>query len=839
VLVFLRPVWLVDIIKRLVDHRNPSRYIQGVESGESTSEDGTKLRFQPSTNMWSSQFSGRSSSSRPGRGRGRGGAITGPSFGTSKPSRDPSGSRMRPSRPVLHRAWDNLRRGFLTEVLLPVLWPDIGEIVDDAARTAAFEAVLGVLCQFEICFEVSPTSTAGSSSGATSPSSHGTISKPERRWFVPCMVTGKFRRDKDWKPQYLRSAKAAGAPSFAHEMWEHHTTFRGSVQSLEIAKRHVFNRFVMPGFIGKLLHALNKAQSPDLDANNTPSAADPKVLDGVGIRDAVVYSDAILLNFNALAHKPDSKVQLLMMLRCLAEPQLAANPNICSINVRDERMVLDITARGSEVALERIWEKLEWCSAAAEQVVRSYVGLLSFVVLPCPRCVQELGPDRDLASEIPLYMVEDYWANLGTSLCRIAPPQRVAPTAIMGPNAHAAVEAAYSSALLDYFQSLGSQMMTCEPDHLPDISTHHCPVMWLMPPSWLSEAEEHHSVHQQQQQQLCDVQEQGQGQEVVPQRASSQTPNVVDGELCTKGVPTRAVVQIGLYYLPEERFIQVGTGFVVDKEAGIIVTSGHLVALPSRPGVQYYQCGKENESVMVFPAEHCKFVVGMYTSAHSVPVWTYTAEVFAYPWALAGARRQTAHVSAVTPAEWHTYGYGNGSGLEPLAIPLNDQSPPGWLPQGHEFVDALILHVDGACRVRDPAPGTLYIAEQDPITQRLDFGVVGGRLGEVAPCPLPAQVKLVPRGYQCTHGEKVSLLSYPARVTSLFCFSESSISIVTATSVCTPAFQDDGSSGGPLALQADGSVIGIMSRDTGSGMGEHVAIDIVRECIQSAIECFK
>uniref|UniRef100_A0A7S3V0V6 Serine protease n=1 Tax=Aplanochytrium stocchinoi TaxID=215587 RepID=A0A7S3V0V6_9STRA len=574
--------------------------------------------------------------------------------------------------------------------------------------------------------------------------------KTKRSWLVPCLLTEKFDLKKHW---YMEDeGKQQQSQNTTAQLDGHRT--------VEIGRRYTFTRFSPPGLIGRLLNHVF------MNTNSEP-ASNPRSLQPFPPQ---VWVDAAKFGFPSPGGRSQQGFRLLIYLYENKE-----NEDF------ETEFYLDVVARGDTRALIGMWEALLVCFDAVEKVLYSYPGLIWQYFIPCPICkFQMQGTDVYAFDQ---FEIEDY----------------------------VDVDQVWQSILQinnyvedDTDPTYGCRaVMPCEAENA--MGPHNCPAVFLLPPSPELIALRNHILEERQYRSIIAQQEQD----------GSVLPSRKPYELCFNGntgicIDARAVVKVAIYDRSQRILCQQGSGFVVDKELGLILTAAHLVLDPTTRVSKFDDFPisvHENEGRILTPeqAEMCRywFVIGTFVGERQAPEWTYKAVGVKYD------------------------------------------------VESEVCVDALVIRV---CGLLDKKSPTSKSRQVEDAFNTSPVGTICGTVNtfsnngnggifdtinlssdeEEGFLPLPAELSLGDSN-QIRVNDRVSLAGFPPlRGESICCDSGVVNQLIGNIFINCTVFQHSGSSGGPL-VDEHGKVIGVLSKGFRPGdFGQHIAINCCTEILNEA-----
>ncbi|GBG32567.1 Leucine-rich repeat serine/threonine-protein kinase 2 [Hondaea fermentalgiana] len=248
-----------------------------------------------------------------------------------------------------------------------------------------------------------------------------------------------------------------------------------------------------------------------------------------------------------------------------------------------------------------------------------------------------------------------------------------------------------------------------------------------------------------------------------------------------KMLDARAIVRIGVYCDQRRRFLESGSGFVMDRDRGFVVTACHLVTEP-RSGMRKFGFG---------PKSSKRIIVALFSSQDSLPVWRFEASIVAS--GEQGMRNQ--------PPSFAT-GAATGTGSR------------------SSFLDLLVLRLEGQVHETFNETGL----ENSVWGKQIHFEA-GPPLSEAL--PLPADLPIA-NSSLVNIGDSVALIGFPLSrgAAETICMDKGSVQGFSQNRMFINAalFNLEGSSGGPL-VNENGEVIGVLSTAVSNSLGVHVAIN--------------
>lgn len=825
-MVVLDPNYIVDCIKRIVDHdvidqllrRTSSNSKQQksvaarrvarmrMEGNGASANNGLPLSRQSSTGSSRSSTSSNSNIRRLGRGRVSMGQDSS-MFSDVKKLKD---------------------KGILSEQLLKCLWHELfakGRSKQQQSKDEAiFEGLLHILEQFDVCSPLALSSTN------------------ERQWIIPCLITKLFDIKSRW-PKLDPKCETA----------------------IQIGRSFVFPRFKPPGLMEKILTRVSK-QFPQTTAE---------------IR---TWKDASLIRL--LDSQGSIKLLIRQQQERIFSSSAAREYEDGEPSFDSERSVLDICAWGSpRAALHEMWDKVEMLQDTIEDIlIYEYMGITWFYLVRCPVCLAHLREDEDFSGahafhirdveekqERQVDLFEQNWRDYFADL-----HARNAPVSV------ASGQTAGSRPRRKPTAQLCRTMCDTESRHIP---SHECPLMWLLPPPAEVLAEENPAEDGEdgtaEDSELDDIPESAEAQiadqmeikrdlaskdhcnlnrpalhapspsmpssseqsfsSLLPPLEASRTqgrvfasqtqpevhspptppPNQTHTLLCSPSqggprgpmVPSlrtvgdyglslstrpdqhllplqsgeyldaRTIVRIGVYCDQRQRFLESCSGFVMDRHRGLIVTACHLVTDP-RANARKFTFGQNSTK---------RIIVALFSSQDSLPIWQYEAAIVA-----AGDQK-----SRSQPPSFAT-------GARVINRPRTN------------FVDLLVLRLVGQVREVYNSTGL----ENSVWGSKINF-CIGPPISEGL--PLPADLPIA-NSHLVNIGDKVALVGFPLSrgAAETICMDQGSVQGFSPnrTSINAALFNLEGSSGGPL-INDHGQVIGVLSTAVSNSLGVHVAINSI------------
>uniref|UniRef100_A0A7S2R879 Roc domain-containing protein n=1 Tax=Mucochytrium quahogii TaxID=96639 RepID=A0A7S2R879_9STRA len=628
---------------------------------------------------------------------------------TGKSRRVRSRNELMKKESIINRDVEHLcEKGILCEGLVPLLWPELfvsGKRGKSTVDTPVYHGLLGVLEEFDV---LSPLHT---------------LPNGIRRWLIPCLITKKIDFEKRWPP------------------------LKPGDEEVQINRSFVFTRFRPPSIMAKVLTRITGM----FDSKST---------------EARTWKDATILRIRL----PQSREQIKLLVHIRQEHVFG--PGVVNDSDSEdggadfdtERAVLDIHVRGSPSdSLVEMWDVVSRCKDVIETILLDeYVGITWVYLVRCPVCVSCLPPDCDIsgAHSFQLLDVENFAEIYADELHQDW--------------------SAYRSGQKAGKRNMLSMM--CEV-HSSEIEDHDTPLMWLMPPQFDNhESDEStdgnipNSSPLQLARSLSAVDQPvsrflSSGEAMSPilaqmTRQASRSHNFITLPSGT-AVDARSICRIGIYCKKKKRFEEQGTGFIINKEKGLIVSACHLITSPQTRTRKFTFSDDSTKTILI----------GCFESQDSNPPWCYEAELVTC-----------------------------GDSFTGVGIPANSRSIS-------TFLDAMVLRV------------THGVDEITTHTKSSVFGVVEveRKQGDYQVLPLPAHIP-VGDSLQVQIGELVSLIGFPLKRGETICMDSGSVVGFgqKRDEIHAKVFNHDGSSGGPL-INSAGEVVGILSRSTTGDLAVHIS----------------
>ncbi|CAK9004495.1 Plant intracellular Ras-group-related LRR protein 4 [Durusdinium trenchii] len=601
-------------------------------------------------------------------------------------------------------------KGILSEALVKRLWPELFR--NTTSGRSVSDGLFHVLEQFDVC---SPL--------AASP-------KDGRRWLIPCLIRHSFDMHKRW-PRLSESC-----------------------DDIQVGRSFVFPRFCPPGIMAKILTRIAKAFPPPTEIRTwkdatlvrllLPERKEIKLL--IRIQQEKLFNDddnaaAAFAGENGLGDRNgdgDSDSD--------THPSNASSSRRMSVDGEEfdaERAVLDVCAWGSRHrCLQEMWRNVSFLQDTIENIlIEEYMGVTWFYLVRCPVCLSLLREQDDFSAAHSYHIaeVEQFEEDVIEEV---------------NEDWHKYLAAAKLGQLIPV-EDLCATMCGVESEN---IESHNTPIMWLMPPPEQDDDAEGAAVGS----------PENQFEQATPSPQRQYMLLLDSGKL----FDARSICRIGVYCRNRQRFEEQGTGFVIDRHKGIIVSACHLITEP-------------NTRIRKFIFEESlpkRILIGCFESQDTIPPWVFEAEIV---------------------------------------------SAGDTLPGDGSFLDVMVLRVVHRVNVLERSDGAAHPSSIFGRVRIERAGPASERL------PLPAEIP--PGDFdRLVIGHKVSLFGFPLRRGETICMSNGTIVGFSQhkREAHANAFQHDGSSGGPL-VDSEGKVVGVLSKSTSQTLGVHISIKRVMPLLRA------
>jgi len=291
----------------------------------------------------------------------------------------------------------------------------------------------------------------------------------------------------------------------------------------------------------------------------------------------------------------------------------------------------------------------------------------------------------------------------------------------------------------------------------------------------------------------------GDGALVLGNRRNSDDCNGYKLRLGSVYIDARATVRIAIYDTVTKTFREQTSGFVANKELGLIVTCAHLIVDPTTL-IEKYQVAMHGDKTNGYGSRFF-IVVGVLRDEREAPAWKFTAKVLV-------KGNKANHATFVDALVLQATGIVHSQTVIPTNELEMDKASGGHSKSVFKSVELRI---------------SASFTQQDQESLK--------KYSELLPAMLPMGVSA-----KLHVNDPVYFLGFPSFRGETICCDSAVINQLDQKFINCTAFQHAGSSGGPL-INRHGEVIGIMSKGFRPGdFGQHLAIDWVYPLVKEAEE---